>query len=120
MLLPEISFMRIDTAPRKVISRCFSHEKKVKGLSWSHDYMSEVSKFSKELFVRGQHMLVLAGLEKSEELATIAAVFEKKQGSLSLYYTEIKTDAKTALEALLINADQDFEIYKFLSLDRRL
>ena len=77
--------------------------------------MSEVSKFSKELFVRGQHMLVLAGLEKSEELATIAAVFEKKQGSLSLYYTEIKTDAKkTALEALLINADQDFEIYKFL------
>ena len=59
-------------------------------------------------------MLVLAGLEKNEELATIAAKFEKKQVSLSLYYTEIKTDAKAALEAALTNADQDCEIYKFL------
>ena len=76
--------------------------------------MSEVSKFSKELFVRGQHMLVLAGLEKNEELATIAAKCEKKQGSPSLYYTEIKTDAKAALETAVTNADQDSEIYKFL------
>ena len=82
----QLSFMRIDTAPRKAISRCFSHEKKVKGLSWSHDYMSEVSKFSKELFVRGQHILILAGLEKNEELATIAAKCEKKQVSLALLH----------------------------------
>ena len=56
--------MSIDTAPRKAISRLFAHEKKIKNIDWDHAYMAEVSKFSKELFIRGQHVLVLAGFEK--------------------------------------------------------
>ena len=85
--------MSIDTAPpppRKTISRLFAHENKIKNIDWDHAYMAEVSKFSKELFIRGQHVLVLAGFEKNETLEKIAKLFEKIWSPVALLQSNKK------------------------------
>ena len=50
--------------------------------------MAEVSKFSKELLIRGQH--VLAGFEKNETLEKIAKLFEKIWSPVALLQSNKK------------------------------
>ena len=76
--------------------------------------MAEVSGFSKELFVRFQSGLVLAGFGENEKLKTIATVYKKKTGRLSTYYTNIESEAKTEVLKVIATKDKTSDIYKFL------